>query len=63
MFTALVSCKNTLKELLINDNKSLNRAVPQLQSFLTSCLNLEVLDISDSTLRTKGCQAVSQSIV
>jgi Ran GTPase-activating protein (RanGAP) involved in mRNA processing and transport len=63
LLKALVTCKGTLKELLIHDQKSGNRAPVELAELITTCMNLEVLDISDLCLRTANCTIICTAII
>lgn len=63
LLESLVDCKDTLKELIINDNKSINRAVPQLIECIKNCHNLEVLNISDLNLKHKYINSVVDAII
>jgi Ran GTPase-activating protein (RanGAP) involved in mRNA processing and transport len=63
LLKSLATCKGTLKELLIQDQKSGNRAVPELAQLITQCLNLEVLDISDLCLKTANCLIIGTAII
>jgi len=62
LLKSLITCKGTLKELLIQDQKSGNRAAAELAELITKCLN-QVLDISDLCLRTANCSIISAAIV
>lgn len=53
LLKAMVHCSDTLTKLSINDNKSINRAVPDLVDCLTHCTKLEFLNISDLNLKKK----------
>jgi Ran GTPase-activating protein (RanGAP) involved in mRNA processing and transport len=59
----LVECKDSLTELEINDNKSINRAIPELIECITECTNLKVLNISDLNMKRKHIEPVVNAIV
>jgi Ran GTPase-activating protein (RanGAP) involved in mRNA processing and transport len=63
LLKSLATCKGTLKELLIHDQKSGNRAAVELGELITTCLNLEVLDISDLCLRTANCAIICSALI
>lgn len=51
LLESLLHCKGTLRELYINDNKSINRAISQLSRVILQCTRLKVLNISDLNMR------------
>ena len=51
MLQALVQCKNTLKYVNIEDNKSINKAIPELIEFINTCKCVEYLNISDLKMK------------
>ena len=53
LLEAMAHCKDTLKELVIQDNKSINRAIPELINCLQKCSKLELLNISDLNMKRK----------
>ena len=58
-----MSCKSTLKELHLQDNKSINRAIPELEKFIIESTNLEVLDISDLNMWKKHAVVISAAFI
>ena len=63
LLEAMLDCRGTLKELSIQDNKSINRAIPELENCISNCLNLEVLNISDLNLKKKSIPAIASAII
>jgi Ran GTPase-activating protein (RanGAP) involved in mRNA processing and transport len=63
LLEALVYCKDTIREVNISDNKSINRAIPQLVDFIKKCTKLEQLNISDLKMKKKNCKLVADAIV
>ena len=62
LLDSMVACKDTLTHLVINDNKSINKAIPQLNSCIRECLNLRELNISDLNMRKRHFESVTASI-
>mgnify|MGYP006097889109 CR=1 FL=1 len=60
---ALKEAKDTLTELRINDNRSINRAIPELVEMIKACKNLKSLTLSDLCMKKKNCQAVSDALI
>lgn len=56
-------CSSTIKEIHIQDNKSINRAVPDLVDVLSNCKKLEVLNISDLNLKKKFADQVVNAVL
>lgn len=48
---------------MIQDNKSINKAIPQLQNCINSCKNLKLLNISDLNMRKKHFAEVADTII
>ena len=63
LLSSLLSCKATLKELHIQDNKSINRAIPELEKFILESTNLEVLDISDMCIWKKHAIIIANAFI
>lgn len=63
LLAALVQCKETLAYVDIQDNKSINRAIPELVNFLSECKNIETLNISDLELKRKHVPLVKDALV
>ena len=63
LLEALKEAKDTLTELRINDNRSINRAVPELVEMIKACKNLKHLTLSDLCMKKKNCQAVSDALI
>lgn len=59
----MTHCSETLTRLSINDNKSINRAVPDLINCLTHCTKLEYLNISDLRLKKKFAGELANSLL
>jgi hypothetical protein len=55
----LKECKHTLVELNISDNKSVNRAVPELVNLILVCKKLRSLTISDLSMKKRHCKSVA----
>jgi Ran GTPase-activating protein (RanGAP) involved in mRNA processing and transport len=63
LLKAMVKCSGTLKSLNIEDNKSINRAIPDLVNVIHSCKNLEYLNISDLNLKKKFANDVVSALL
>lgn len=63
LLNSLASCASTLTHLVIQDNKSINKAIPQLQNCISSCKNLRLLNISDLNMRKKHFVEVTDTII
>jgi len=50
-FNSLIECKNTLKYIRVDDNKSINKAIPELCRVFEECTNLEYVNISDNSMK------------
>jgi Ran GTPase-activating protein (RanGAP) involved in mRNA processing and transport len=63
LLSAFVDCKDTLKSVNIQDNKSINKAIPELATFIKECKNLEYLNISDLKMTKSNCQLIQSAII
>uniref|UniRef100_A0A7S3MZB4 Uncharacterized protein n=1 Tax=Strombidium inclinatum TaxID=197538 RepID=A0A7S3MZB4_9SPIT len=63
LLLSLAECKDTLKSVNIQDNKSINKAVDELITFIGACKELEYLNISDNKMRKKYCKKVIPAIM
>lgn len=63
LLLSLVDCKDTLKSINIEDNKSINKAVDELARAIKECSNLEVLNISDLTMTKTNCRVIQKAII
>jgi predicted RecB family endonuclease len=57
------SCAGSLTELHIQDNKGINRAVPELVEVLEKCKNLEILNMSDLKIKKSNAVLVRDALV
>ena len=46
----------------IQDNKSINLAIPELANFIKECTNLEYLNMSDLKMNKANCQIIYKAI-
>ena len=63
LLISFVDCKATLKSVNIQDNKSINKAIPELATFIKECTNLEYLNISDLKMTKSNCQIIQSAII
>ena len=64
LLNALVECKSTLKSVDISDNKSINKAIPELLNMISVCQeNLIHINISDLNMKPKHIKTVADAIV
>lgn len=63
LLSSFVDCKATLKSVNIQDNKSINKAIPELANFIKECTNVEYLNISDLKMTKPNCLIIQQAIV
>lgn len=63
LLASLVECKSTLTYVDIQDNKSINRSIAELTTFLKECKNVEVLNISDLHMKKKHVSVVAAALV
>jgi Ran GTPase-activating protein (RanGAP) involved in mRNA processing and transport len=61
LLESLVDCAATLKSVNIQDNKSINKAIPELTKVIEKCHNLEYLNISDLKMSKKNCMIIQQA--
>jgi Ran GTPase-activating protein (RanGAP) involved in mRNA processing and transport len=59
----LIVCKESIVSVNIDDNKSINRAIPELKRLISSCPHLHYLNISNLNMKRKYCQEVADSIL
>ena len=60
---ALFVSKNTLQELNISENKSINKAINPLKTLITACPKLDTLNISDLNLKKAYCGDLSSCLL
>jgi Ran GTPase-activating protein 1 len=60
---SLIECKSTLRELYISDNKSINRAIPELVACIKECTALTHLNISDLNIKRKHISQVADALL
>lgn len=63
LLASLLHCTESLRELIINDGKSINRATEELGQVITQCSNLEVLDISDLGMKRKYAGPIADALI
>lgn len=63
LLASFVDCKGTLKSVNIQDNKSINKAIPELANFIKECTNVEYLNISDLKMTKANCLIIQQAII
>ena len=60
----MAKCKNTLRYVNISDNKSINKAIPELITLLNECKEtLTYINISDLNMKPKYLKEVSDAII
>jgi hypothetical protein len=47
----------------VNDNKSINKAIPELINFVLSCKKLEYLNISNLNMTKHNCMKTADGII
>lgn len=63
LLNAMCDCSETLEFIVIEDNKSINRAIPELVKCLKTCKNLKHLSISDLNMRKKFFPEVTEALL
>ena len=62
LLKSLVECKDTLEEVNISDNRSINKACNELLELVQECHNIKKLNISDLKMKKKNCIMISNAI-
>ena len=63
LLNSMIACKDTIREITIQDNKSINRAIPDLINCIKECKNLQLLNISDLNIKRKYIEQVSTALL
>ena len=63
LLASFVDCKATLKSVNIQDNKSINKAIPELATFIKECNNVEYLNISDLKMTKSNCLTIQEAVI
>ena len=63
LLSSLQECKESLRELYISDNKSINRAIPELVACIKECSKLTHLNISDLNIKCKYISQVADALL
>ena len=61
--TGLAQCKNSIEYININNNRSINKSVGELENVIKTCHNLQYLNISDLKMKKKYQKSICQAFV